>query len=346
MREKHTVTPRREIRQPQTRVQRQNDGGITTQSTADEPLKHADEEVQHQSPQPQIPDGFNPTQQQMKQQMAAAHAQAQLRVAAQAKRLQNAPEEVPGDWNVSQDPAIRAMLAQLDPEQRQKFRQLPADKLYELFSKWKRTGTLRPDVMNPAQPQQTISMNPASPASAANPESPVEQTNPVRPASPAKPIEHNMSQPSLENPMNRFQGANPLHHPQAQMIMDNMDLPPQARQIIPIIPPDAKKWGQYKAWVSQTDAPIPDQQKQALRSIQLQQFKRMVQSHGQGPTPQPNPNTTTALPPNTPIPEVTPQEIQQFRMSQQSFREAPEEQIKMFIQRVKIQRMRQAAGTS
>lgn len=333
MREKHTVTPRREIRQPQTRVQRQKNGEIITQSTANEPLKHTDEEVQHQSPPtPITPDGSNPTQQQMKQQMAASHAQAQLR-AARAKGFLDDPEEVPGNWNVSQDPAIRAMLAQLDPEQRQKFRQLPADKLYELFSKWKRTGILRPDALHPAQPQQTTSMNPTSPP---NPESPVEQTNPVRPASPAEPKEL--------NPMNRFREGNPLHHPQAQMIMDNMDLPPQIRQMIPGIPPDAKKWGQFKAWVSQTDAPIPDEQKLALRSIQLQQFKRMVQPHGQGTPPQPNPNTIAGLPPNTPIPEVSPQEIQQFRMSQQSFREAPEEQVKMFIQRLKIQRMRQAAA--
>lgn len=45
---------------------------------------------------------------------------------------------------MQQDPAVRAMLSQLDPEQRQKFRQLPPDKLYELFSKWKRTGMLSP----------------------------------------------------------------------------------------------------------------------------------------------------------------------------------------------------------
>lgn len=329
MREKHAVTPRREIRQPQTRAQRQNDGGITTQSTADGPLKQTDEEVQHQNPQPQTPDDFNPRQQHMKQQMASSYAQAQLR-AAQAEGSQNSPEEIPGTRTMSEDPAIKAMLAQLDPEKRERFRQLPAERLNELYSKWKRTGLLRPDVPNPGQQQQRILMD------LANLESQVEQTNPVRPASPAEPKEL--------NPMNRFRDVNPLTHPQAQIIMDNMDLPHDMRQIIPGIPPDAKKWGQFKAWVSQTKPPIPDRQKQELRSIQLQQFKRMVQSHGQGTTPQPNPYLTTALPPNTPIPEVTPQEIQQFRMSQQSFREAPEEQIKMFIQRLKIQRMRQAAG--
>jgi len=42
------------------------------------------------------------------------------------------------------------------------------------------------------------------------------------------------------------------------------------------------------------------------------------------------------------MPEVTPQEIEQFRMSQQDFGEAPEEQVKTFIQGLKIQRMRQA----
>ncbi|KAK7717406.1 hypothetical protein SLS64_002898 [Diaporthe eres] len=352
---------------------------------------------QNQTPRPQMPNGFDlqQQQQQLKQQMAASHAQAQLRAQAAAKGLQgqpgglsgpmpasqspamdnlNAPVRQPpvamgqmgsnqgqpgnpqfgqgldprfnqaggpgqmaGNPNMQQDPAIRAMLAQLDPEQRQKFRQLPADKLNELFSKWKRTGMLRP-----GQPQQGMPMNPGNPANPTNPMNNAMHQQQQGGMGPQ------MQQGNLQNPMNRFRGANPLQHPQAQMIMDNMDLPGQVMQIIPGIPPDAKKWGQFKAWVAQTNAPIPDQQKHALRSLQLNQFKRMVQSHGQAGAPQqpgaPNQNTIANLPPNTPIPEVTPQEIQQFRMSQQNFREAPEEQIKMFIQRLKIQRMRQAAA--
>lgn len=351
---------------------------------------------QNQTPQQQMPNGFNlQQQQQIKQQMAASHAQAQLR-AAQAKGLQGqpgglsgpmpasqspamdnlnapvrqppvamgqmgsnqgqpgnpqfgqgldprfnqpgGPGQMPGNPNMPQDPAIRAMLAQLDPEQRQKFRQLPADKLNELFSKWKRTGMLRPGQM-----QQGAPMNQANPANAANP-----MGNAMHQQSQGG-MGPQMQQANLQqNPMNRFRGGNPLQHPQAQMIMDNMDLPPQVSQLIPGVPPDAKKWGQFKAWVSQTNAGIPDQQKQMLRNIQLGQFKRMVMSHGQGGVPQqpgaPTANPLGNLPPNTPIPDVTPQEIQQFRMSQQNFREAPEEQIKMFIQRLKIQRMRQAMG--
>ncbi|KKY38639.1 hypothetical protein UCDDA912_g01332 [Diaporthe ampelina] len=307
---------------------------------------------QNQTPRPQMPNGFDlqQQQQQLKQQMAASHAQAQLRAQA-AKGLQVAmgqmgsnqgqpgnpqfgqgldprfnqpggPGPMPGNPNMPQDPAIRAMLAQLDPEQRQKFRQLPADKLNELFSKWKRTGMLRP-----GQPQQGIPMNPANPANPANHMGNAMHQQPQGGMGPQ------MQQVNFQNPMNRLRGGNPLQHPQAQMIMDNMDLPGQVMQIIPGIPPDAKKWGQFKAWVSQTNAPIPDHQKHALRSLQLNQFKRMVTSHGQGGTPQqpgaPNQNAIANLPPNTPIPEVTPQEIQQFRMSQQNFREAPEEQIKM-----------------
>lgn len=351
---------------------------------------------QNQTPRPQMPNGFDlqQQQQQLKQQMAASHAQAQLRAQAAAKGLQgqpgglsgpmpasqspamdnlNAPVRqppvamgqmgsnqgqpgnpqfgqgldprfnqpggpgpMPGNPNMPQDPAIRAMLAQLDPEQRQKFRQLPADKLNELFSKWKRTGMLRP-----GQPQQGIPMNAANPANPANPMNNAMHQQPQGGMGPQ------MQPGNFQNPMARFRGGNPLQHPQAQMIMDNMDLPGQVTQIIPGVPPEAKKWSQFKAWVAQTNAPIPDQQKHALRSIQLQQFKRMVQSHGQGGAPQqpgaPNPNPMANLPPNTPLPEVSPQEIQSFRMSQQNFREAPEEQIKMFIQRVKLQRMRQAA---
>jgi hypothetical protein len=172
--------------------------------------------------------------------------------------------------------------------------------------------------------------------------------NPAKPASPASlvnPTRNAMPQQPQENPLKRFRGGNLLQHPQAQMIMDNMDLPPQVTQLIPGIPPSPQKWGQFKEWASKTNAPIPDQQKQMLRHIQLAQFKRLVMSHGQGEVPQqpgaPTANAFANLPPNTPMPNVTPQEIQQFRMSQQNFREAPEEQIKAFIQRLKIQRIRQ-----
>lgn len=48
------------------------------------------------------------------------------------------------------------------------------------------------------------------------------------------------------------------------------------------------------------------------------------------------------LPPSIPAPDVTPQEIQQFRISQQSLREAPKDQIRPSVQRLKMQRMRQA----
>lgn len=246
------------------------------------------------------------------------------------------PGSMPGNPNMPQDPAIRAMLAQLDPEQRAKFRQLPPDRLADLFSKWKRTGMLRP-----GQPQPGIPMNPAT-----NQASPM--GNPMH-QPPQGGMGPQMQQGNFQNPMNRFRGGNPLQHPQAQMIMDNMDLPPQVTQNIQGIPPETKKWGPFKTWVSQTNAPIPDQQKHVLRQLQVNQFRRMVASHGQGGIPQqpgaPTPNAAIGnLPPNTPMPEVTAAEIQQFRATQQHFREAPEEQIRAFIQRLKIQRMQQRAA--
>lgn len=64
---------------------------------------------------------------------------------------------IPGNPNNPQDRAIRAMLAQLDSEQRQKFSQLPPDKINELFAKWKREGMLRP-----GSPQQEMPINPAT----------------------------------------------------------------------------------------------------------------------------------------------------------------------------------------
>jgi hypothetical protein len=41
-----------------------------------------------------------------------------------------------------QEPAIQSMLAELNPQQRQMFLQLPEDRIKELYAKWKRTGLL------------------------------------------------------------------------------------------------------------------------------------------------------------------------------------------------------------
>lgn len=79
-------------------------------------------------------------------------------------------------------------------------------------------------------------------------------------------------------------GDNPLQHPRAQMIMNNMDVPHEVIQMVPGLPPNAKnlKWGHLSAWISGNKTAMSDYQKQALRSLQLNQFESKVLSHDQG----------------------------------------------------------------
>ncbi|KUI59232.1 hypothetical protein VP1G_06440 [Cytospora mali] len=246
-----------------------------------------------------------------------------------------APGPMHGNLNGPLDPALRAMLSQLSPEQQQRFRQLPPDKLNEILVKLKRGGVQG----RPGQPQPGMPMNPGTPG---NPMGvPMQQPNGG--------MNPQMQQIMQQQQLNRMRAAsNPLQHPQAQMIMENMDVPPQVTQRMPGIPPEVKKWHQFKAWIQQTNTALPDQMKQSLKHVQLQQYRRLMGGNmGPGPGPQPGaprPNPLANLPPNVQLPEVTAQEIQNFRMTQEKFRETPDEQIRAFIQRIKIQRQVQAAN--
>lgn len=295
MRERHsTGSSRRQIRQPHTRAQRETDVGITMESPAGELLRRTDngpqsthhyQRIRHNigpplNTQTQGAGSFDSQQQEMGQQLAAPHAQGYVR-AAQAESLQNAAEEMPDKWEILQDPAIKAMVAQLDPEQRQRFYQLSPEKLLDLFSKWNRRGMLRP-----GQRQQGAPMNIASlvePTGGATAEQP------------------------KENPMDLML-VNTSNDTKAQVTMDDILSPLQVNQMGPVSLP--KKRGHSESWISRTDTPVPDAQKPILR-----------------------------VPPGTPIPEVTPQEIQQFRTTQGNFEEGSDDQIRVFLQRLKLKRM-------
>lgn len=249
------------------------------------------------------------------------------------------PGPIHGNPNMLPDPAVRAMLDQLSPEQQQRFRQLPPDKLNEILLRMRRNAMQG----RPGQPQPGLPMGPANQA---NPMGmPMQQANAG--------VNPQMQQLMQQQQLNRMRAAgNPLQHPQAQMIMENMEVPIQVTQRIPSMPPEVKKWHQFKAWIQQTNTPIPDQMKQSLKSIQLQQYRRVMAAQlggGMGPAPgpqqvgAPRPNPLAGLPPNVQLPEVTAQDIQLFRIQQVRFKDAPEEQIRVIIQRWRWQKLQQAA---
>lgn len=251
-----------------------------------------------------------------------------------------------------QDPMMRAMLAQLTPEQQTRFRSMPPEKLHELFTKWKESPQARAAVMQGGRPGQ----QPMNPGNQSNQMGgmPTPQPNGGMPPQMARMLGPG-GQP---NPMRMRPGANMLQHPQAAAIMDNMEVPPQVlRGIPPGVPPEIKKWGQLKTWVAQQQTPpVPDQIKQKLRQIQVNLFQQFMASRGMGGAgagagpaagqqqpgvPRPSP---LANAPHLAHIEVTPQEVQAARNSNhERFKELPDEAVKNFIQQVKLRRL-QASG--
>lgn len=253
------------------------------------------------------------------------------------------------------DPMMRAMLAQLTPDQQTRFRSMPPEKLNELFTKWKASPQARAAAMQGGRPGQ----QPMNPANQQNQMGgmPTPQPNGGMPPQVARMLGPG-GQP---NQMRMRPGANMLQHPQAAAFMDSMDVPPQVlRGIPPGVPPEIKKWGQLKAWVAQQQTPpVPDQIKQKLRQIQINLFQQFMANRGMGgagtgpgagpgqqqpgvPRPSPMANAPTLA-----HIEVTPQEIQSARNSyHEKFRELSDEAVKSFLQQVKLRRMQagQMAG--
>lgn len=245
-----------------------------------------------------------------------------------------------------QDPMMRAMLAQLTPDQQTRFRSMPPDKLNELFTKWKASPQARAAAMQGGRPGQ----QPMNPGNQQNQMGgmPTPQPNGGMPPQMAR----MMGPGGQPNQMRMRPGANILQHPQAAAIMDSMDVPPQVlRGIPPGVPPEIKKWGQLKAWVAQQQTPpVPDQTKQKLRQIQISQFQQFMASRGMGGAgagpaagqqqpgvPRPGP---LANAPHLAHIEVTPQEIQSARNSNhERFKELDDEVVKSFIQQVKLRKM-------
>lgn len=255
------------------------------------------------------------------------------------------------------DPMMRAMLAQLTPDQQTRFRSMPPEKLNELFTKWKASPQARAAAMQGGRPGQ-------------QPMNPVNQQNQMggmptpQPNGGMPPHMARMLGPGGQpNQMRMRPGANMLQHPQAAAFMDSMDVPPQVlRGIPPGVPPEIKKWGQLKAWVAQQQTPpVPDQIKQKLRQIQINLFQQFMANRGMGgagvgtgsgagpgqqqpgvPRPSPMANAATLA-----HIEVTPQDIQSARNSyHEKFKELSDEAVKNFLQQVKLRRMQanQMAG--
>lgn len=245
------------------------------------------------------------------------------------------------------DPMMRAMLAQLTPDQQARFRSMPPDKLNELFTKWKASPQARAAAMQMGRPGQ-------QPMNAGNQPNqmggmPTPQPNGGMPPQMARML----AQGGQPNQMRMRPGANMLQHPQAQALMDNMDVPPQVlRGIPPGVPPEIKKWGQLKQWIAQQNPPIPDQLKQKLRNIQVGLFQQFMQARGMGVAGAGAGPAAGQQQPGAPRPgqlpnaqalsqiEVTPQEIQAARNAgHEKFKDVPDEAVKNFLQQMKMRRM-------
>lgn len=255
---------------------------------------------------------------------------------------------------LASDPMMRAMLAQLKPDQHAKLRGMPPDKLNDVFTRWKASPQGRMAAVMGGRPAQ----QPMNPANQPNPMGgmPTPQPNGGMPPQMARMLGPG-GQP---NQMRMRPGANMLQHPQAAAFMDNMDVPPQVLRGIPGAPPEIKKWGQLKAWAAQQQThPISEQMKQKLRGLQINMFQQLMASRGLGGAgtgpgvgpgqqqpgaPRPSPMATAQ---SLALIEVTPQDIQNARTQYpDKFNGHSDGEVKAFLQQVKLRKLQanQMAG--
>lgn len=230
------------------------------------------------------------------------------------------------------DPQVKAMMASLDPESQEKLRKVSPDQLSQMFQRWKqqhhqqmagRHGQLQPGMpMNPTGQGSPMGMPPQQMAGGA-------------------------MNPQMQALLRQRQMAQ-LNSPQVQAVMDTMDLPQQVFAALHNIPPDVKKWGQFRAWLQSTPS-IPDQAKLKLKNLQTQQFlqlqaRGLIPNRGQPAGPQQLAGGRPNMPANVQQIEVTPQELLSFRNHNEKSRELPDEQLRRILQKMKYDKMMQAAG--
>ncbi|KAG6022838.1 hypothetical protein E4U40_004324, partial [Claviceps sp. LM458 group G5] len=163
--------------------------------------------------------------------------------------------------------AFNNMLANMSAEQRASLQGLSADKLNEIFRKWQSARHEQPlnggpmnQSQNRAQNQYGGQMNMnLGPTTGA-------------PGLPPQPI---ASMPV--NQQQQMQGPRiPIQSPQAQALMDTMELPPQVQSIIGQVPMNVKTWRDAKLWLSQNGGSLAPHTRNQLYLLQQRQFQAAI----------------------------------------------------------------------
>lgn len=238
----------------------------------------------------------------------------------------------PGQPGPTPGAQLEGLLAAMPPEQRQRFQNLPPAQLNGILQKF-------------AADQQARQLQAGLPMNSTNTTNPMGM--PMQQANANLPPEVRAMMLQQSQNRQRQANANALQNPQAQQMMDSMDVPQQVFTALPGMPPEVKKWAQLKAWLQQANG-IPEAMKVKLKNFQMTQFvqTRAATAAGRGAAanPQQPGGARQPVPAELASITVTPQEAQQIRATHPQLREAPEAQVKMLIQRMKWTMMQRNAN--
>ncbi|KAM4057118.1 hypothetical protein HRG_003965 [Hirsutella rhossiliensis] len=234
--------------------------------------------------------------------------------------------------------AFSNMLNSMTPDQRQALHGLPPEKLNEVMRRWQNQRqeqmAMGAGQMNQNRPQNQfggqMNMNMGG------------GQGPQGMQQPAGPGTGNQQQ----------QMRMPMQNPQAQVIMDQMDLPPQVHNQIGQLPVEVKKWRDLKMWLNQNNNSLPPNIRASLVTLQQKQFHVLMQRRASmsGQNPGMNPAGMPGQMPNQQlgmqrpvgnippqVVQVTNQEISQIRSQKQNLAGMPEEQLRAMISHMKRQ---------
>jgi hypothetical protein len=181
--------------------------------------------------------------------------------------------------NVNPNINVQALLSRFPPEQRSKLQGLPPEKIQEIVMRITQSQQLAktgqaPNMLGPPQ-QQPQQPQPQQPQMSQAMNIPQPNTGPQENAQQQQQL---ALQTARQNRLKEL-----LQNPANQAMMDSMDIPPQIGQLLPIqLPPEIKKWGQLKSFLfQQGNNSIPPPVQAQLRSMQVQQFSRVLEKRQQ-----------------------------------------------------------------
>ncbi|KAI0390816.1 hypothetical protein F5Y17DRAFT_40734 [Xylariaceae sp. FL0594] len=168
---------------------------------------------------------------------------------------------------------LHSILQQMPPDVRQEVLKMPADKIPEIIVRW---NASRRGVAPPGHPQPQPGQ--IGPVGAPGLQPMMGQFSPGTGSA--------AQQPGLGMPVNQqnqlmMQQMSKMRNP---AVMDSLSIPPKVldsvRANVGNIPPDVKKWGQLKQWLSQNPSPRIDIQQ--ILSFQNAQYQTMLKNQGPG----------------------------------------------------------------